>query len=241
MTERKDEALAVLDAPASRRQFLGRAAATAAVVSGASALLAACGESATGPDAAKPQGPAGSQPRFSLAGGKDPGVTLHLQMSATLGNSTDTKIAALEKGVTTTYIQRVITDNDRTGTALATVLKQTYKFTDTAGTTVQVIVQNSLGTRWSPRKIGVQSDLAYCMKDALINNSLAVGVLKDSLTTGNPIVAVISASVIQYQDGVASDYYGNHNDIAARGYCDIFLPTVAGYPIASTTRDLRRC
>jgi hypothetical protein len=242
MSDRKDESpQSAEDRPANRREFLGRAAATAVAVSGVSTLLAACGESATGPTDAKAQTPAAQTPRFSLAGGKDPGVTLHLQMAATLGQSTDTKIPALEKGTTTTYIQRVVTDNDRTGTALATVLKSSYKFTDTAGTTVQVIVQNSLGTRWAPRKIGVQSDLAYAMKDALINNTLAYGVLNVSLTAGNPVVAVINAAVIQYQDGVASDYYGNHNDIAARGFSDVFNATVAGYPVASTTRDVRRC
>lgn len=240
MSERKDSTLPEIDTarPAGRREFLVKGAAAAVAVTGISTVLAACGESATAPAAASEplQSPGALR---SLAGGRDPGQTLHLMVAATLGSSTDTRVPALEKGGTTTYLQRVITDNDRTGTALATVLKSSYKFTD--GTTVQVLVQNSLGTRWSPRKISAQSDLAYAMKDALLNNTLSDGVLKDSLTAGKPIVAVIKASIIQFQDSVASDYYGNHNDVAARGFCDIFNPSVGGYPIASTTRDLRRC
>jgi hypothetical protein len=40
---------------------------------------------------------------------------------------------------------------------------------------------------------------------------------------------------------VASDIYGNHNDVMARGMCDLFNTSVAGYPIASTTHDPAHC
>lgn len=226
--------------PASRRQFLGTGVAAAVAATGASALLAACGESAT---AAKPASDGGAaapgQPRLSLNGGRDPGVTLHYQMAATIGSATDVKVPALEKGTTTTYIQRVVTDTDRTGTGLATVLKSIYKFS--TGTTVQVIVQDSGGKVWPARRVGVQSDLAYAMKDALATNTLSYGVLKDSLTAGNAVVHISHSSIIQYYDGVASDYYGNHLDVASRGFCDVFNTTVAGIKLAATTADPSRC
>lgn len=240
MSERKDSTLPEIDParPAGRREFLVKGAAAAVAVTGMSTVLAACGESATAPAAASEplQSPGALR---SLAGGRDPGQTLHLMVAGTIGSSPDCTVPALEKGTTTTYVQRVITNVDRIGTGLATVLKSSYKFSN--GTTVSVIVQNSSGVRWTARRISTQSDLAYAMKDALSTNTLSDGVLKDSLSTGKPIVALIKASIIQFQDSVASDYYGNHNDVAARGFCDIFNPSVGGYPIASTTRDLRRC
>ena len=239
MSERKDALPEVRDRTASRRQFLGKAAATAVAASAIPAVLAACGESATASE--ETHTPISSGLRASLNGGRDPGVTLNKMMSGTLGQATDVKIPALEKGTTTRYLQRVITDTSRTGTGLATVLKASYAFSDANRTTVQVIVQDSLGNRWSPRRIGVQSDLAYAMKDALATNSLVDGVLKDSLTAGKPVIAASKSSIVAFQDSVASDYYGNHVDVAARGFSDLFNTTVSGISLASTTRDLNRC
>jgi hypothetical protein len=223
--------------PANRRQFLGSAAAAAATIVGVPTLLAACGESAT---EAQPRGGAGTTaPRASLGGGRDPGATLHKMVAGTIGSAPDVKVPALEKGSTTTYLQRVITDSDRTGTGLATVMKSSYKFSD--GTTVQLVVQDSRGRNWPARSIYKQSDLVYAMKDALASNPLNQGVLRESLNAGNAVVAISASSVIQFQDSVASDYYGNHLDVASRGFSDVFQSTVAGIKIASTTRDPIRC
>ncbi len=238
MSEKTDVALPQAEAPrANRRQFLGNAAAAAAAVVGVPALLAACGDGVT--EAQPNRTTAAGGVRASLSGGRDPGVTLHLMMAATLGSATDVKVPALEKGTTTTYIQRVVTDTDRTGTGLATVLKSSYKFS--TGATVQVIVQNGRGTVWPARGISKQSDLVYAMKDALATNTLHYGVLRESLNTGNAVVAISKSSVIQFQDSVASDYYGNHLDVASRGFSDIFNTTVSGIKLASTTRDITRC
>jgi len=236
MSERKDP---LPDRPASRREFLGRAAATAVAASAIPAVLAACGESATASDQAHT--PVSNTLRASLNYGRDPGVTLHKMMAVVLGASTDVTIPALEKGVTTKYLQRVVTNTSRTGTGLATVLKASYKFTDAAGTTVQVIVQDGNENKWAARRISVQGDLVLAMKDALATNTRVDGVLKDSATVGKPVIAVSKSSVIAFQDSVASDYYGNHVDIAARGLSDLFNTNVAGINIASVTRDLNRC
>src|SRR4051812_24694866 len=87
MSERKD-AVSPESPPeevrgASRRQFLGSAAVAAVAVSGASTLLAACGESTPAPAAASGAAPNGR--RGYLGGGRDPGVTLHSMMVATMG------------------------------------------------------------------------------------------------------------------------------------------------------------
>lgn len=238
MSEKHDPHLPEVPAAANRRQFLGSAAVAAAAVAGVPALLAACGEGVT---EAQPRGattaPAG--PRASLGGGPDFGGTLHKMVAGTIGSAPDVSVPALEKGTTTKYLQRVVTDTDRTGTGLATVLKSSYRGAD--GTTVQLIVQDSRGRAWPARTISKQSDLVYAMKDALATNTLHAGVLRESLTVGKPVVAISKSSVIQFADSVASDYYGNHLDVASRGFCDIFNTTVSGIKIASTTRDPLRC
>ncbi|MDB4947619.1 MAG: Tat (Twin-arginine translocation) pathway signal sequence [Gemmatimonadetes bacterium] len=222
-----------------RRKFLGTAAAAAVAVVGVPSLLAACSDTGTEPEAAGDKRVAADGPRASLAGGRDPGVTLHYMLAATIGTSTDVKVPALEKGTTTKYLQRVVTDVDRTGTGLATILRASYKFAD--GTTAVVVVQDGNGRAWPARTVSKQSDLAYAMKDALATNPLHVGVLRDSLTAGNAVVALSKSSVVAFRDGVASDYYGNHLDLASRGFCDVFNTTVAGIKLASTMRDLNRC
>ncbi|HEX8243801.1 MAG TPA: hypothetical protein VF541_09905 [Longimicrobium sp.] len=240
MSERKDAlpeaGTDVAERPASRRAFLGKAAATAVAATAIPSVLAACGESAT---ASETTTPVSNGLRASLAGGRDPGGTLHKMVAGTIGSAPDIKVPALEKGSSTTYLQRVITDNSRVGTGLATVMKSLHKFSN--GTTVQVLVQDSIGRTYSPRTIGKNSDLAYAMKDALATNTLVEGVLRTSLQAGSAVVALSKSSIVAFQDGVASDYYGNHLDIVSRGFCDLFNATVAGISIASTTRDLNRC
>ena len=242
MSERQDAAvLPDLESPrpANRRQFLGKSAVAAVAAAGIPSLLAACGESTTGPtEATSTARPAGGL-RPSLSGGKNFGATVNKMVAGTIGSSSDVKIPALEKGVTTTYLQRIITDTDRTGTGLATVLKG--KVTSPAGVTVQILVQDSRGRAWPPRTISKQSDLAYAMKDAMATNPNHLGVHRASLTAGSHVISISKSSIVQFQDSVASDIYGNHNDIHARGMCDLFNTSVAGYPIASTTHDPLHC
>jgi len=226
--------------PANRREFLGKTAVAAAAAAGIPALLAACGEGSTGPtEAAAPVSRAAGGIRPSLSGGRDFGQTVSKMVAGTVGSATDVKIPALEKGTTTTYLQRIITDTDRTGTGLATVLKGVVK--SPSGVTVQIRVQDSRGTAWPARTISKQSDLAYAMKDAMATNPNHLGVHRASLTAGSSIISISKSHIVQFPDGVASDIYGNHNDIMARGMCDLFNSSVAGYPIASTTHDPLHC
>jgi hypothetical protein len=226
-------------AKASRRQFLGKAAVTAAAVSGVPALLAACSDTGTEPEAARtPTAPAGG-PRASLGGGPNFGATVSKMVAGTIGGASDVKIPALEKGVNTTYLQRVITDSDRTGTGLATVLKTLVK--NAAGVTVQILVQDSRGRAWPARSIIKQSDLVYAMKDAMATNPNVYGVHRASLEAGSHVIALSKSHIVQFADSVASDVFGNHNDIMARGLCDIFNTQVSGYKIAATVQDPKFC
>ena len=239
MSEREDAVLSVVDSPrpANRREFLGKTAVAAAAAAGIPALLAACGESATASDATRSITPGST--RASLAGGRDFGQTVSKMVAGTVGAATDVKVPALEKGVSTNYLQRIVTDTDRTGTGLATVLKGVVK--NAAGVTVQIRVQDSRGTAWPARTISKQSDLAYAMKDAMATNPNHLGVHRASLTAGSHVISISKSHIVQFQDGVASDIYGNHNDIMARGMCDLFNTSVAGYPIAATTHDPVHC
>ncbi|HEX2093247.1 MAG TPA: hypothetical protein VHG28_12645 [Longimicrobiaceae bacterium] len=221
----------------ARREFLGSAAAMAAVAVGAPTLLAACdSDTGTGPESprvAAPQAPSANV-------NDEPWWTLHRKIAATIGSASDVEVPTLEKA-NGGYLQRIITDDDRTGTGLATVLRSSYKFSTGSGTvTVTVSVQNGGGKAWPARTIYKQSDLVYAMKDALATNTLTDGVLRESLETGNPVIAIVKASVVQFHDGVASDYYGNHLQVASRAFCDIFNPYVGNVRLGSTTRDFSR-
>lgn len=223
-----------------RREFLGKAAGMAVAAAGVPALLAACDSGAptesqatTAPRSA----PDGVRP--SLGYGPNFGQTVNRMIAGTLGAASDIKIPALEKGSTTKYLQRVITDSDRTGTGLATVIKGVLK--NSAGVTVQVLVQDSRGRAWPARSISKQSDLVYAMKDAMATNPNHLGVHKASLSANSHIISISKSHIVQFHDSVASDIYGNHNDIMARGMCDIFNTQVSGFRIAATTHDPSRC
>lgn len=225
-----------------RREFLSKGAVAAVAAVGVPALLAGCDSGAGTEPEQRDQAVVGGA-RFAESAGADPWFVLHEKIAATIGAASDVKVAPLERSGTSSYLQRIITDSDRVGTGLATVLRSGYKFTDSSGATVgvSVYVYDSRGSRWSRRTIYKQSDLVYAMKDAFASNTLAEGVLRESLETGKPIVAIFKSSVVQFQASVASDYYGNHLQVFSRAACDIFNTSVGGYPIASTTRDFSRC
>ena len=171
------------EAPAAvdRRAFLGKGAVMAAAAVGAPALLAACDADATAPEA---RTAAAGGPAMAVGGcatshvSRQPWWALHYTVAGTIGSTTYVKVPTLEKG-TYGYTQRVITDDSRIGTALATILGRTTSGSRGAAT---VIVQDSRGRAWARRSISKQADLAYAMKDALSTNTLAYGVLRDSLT-----------------------------------------------------------
>lgn len=224
-----------------RREFLTNAAVVAVAAVGVPALLAAC-DSGSGTEPEQRQEPAIGGPRLASSPA-EPWFVLHEKIAATVGAAANVKVSPLEKTGTYSYLQRIITDDDRVGTGLATVLRSGYKFTDSSGATVgvAVYVYDSRGNRWTRRTIYKQDDLVYAMKDAFASNTLAEGVLRESLETGKPIVAIFKSSVVQFQASAASDYYGNHLQVFSRAACDIFNTSVGGYPIASTTRDFSRC
>jgi hypothetical protein len=223
-----------------RREFLSKSAVAAVAAVGVPALLGAC-DSGSGTDVEEQRSSPTGGARLA-EGRADPWLVVHEKIAHTIGHGADVKIPALEKA-SNGYLQRVITDTDRTGTGLATVLRGTYKFTDSAGATVYltVSVQDSRARPWPRRTIYKQSDLVYAMKDALGSNTLADGVLRESLETGRPIVAIFKSAVVQFQASVASDYYGNHLQPFSRAASDIFNGSVGGYPITATTRDFSRC
>ncbi len=230
-------------APVDRRAFLGRGAVMAAAAVGAPALLAACeaetsapvARSATAGGPSMVGGTVGGCPTSHVS--PQPWWALHYTVAGTIGSTTYVKVPTLEKG-TYGYVQRVITDDSRIGTALATILRKDYKWDNGSAT---VIVQDSRGKAWPRRSIAKQEDLAYAMKDALSTNTLAYGVLRDSLTKGKPVVAVVKSSVIQYFDSVASDYWGNRLKPSACAFSGIFASAVSSIPITTTIWDKTRC
>ncbi len=217
----------------ARREFLGSAAAMAAAAVGAPLLGACDADAGTGPGA---RTAAAEAPRLDHAAGGQPWWTLHHKLAATIGSASNVKVPPLAQ-VSGGYLQRIVTDDDRTGTGLATILRSKHTFgTDT----VTVSVQTGAGKAHPARTIYKQTDLVYAMKDALATNTLTDGVLQESLTTGKPVIAIVKASVLQFFDGVASDYYGNHLQVASRAFCDLFNYSVGSVRLGSTTRDFNR-
>lgn len=234
-----------VEAPVTnRREFLGKTAVMAAAAVGAPALLAACDADATAPEAAPaaagaagPSAVSGTVGSCVMHVSRQPWWAVHYTVAGTIGSTTYVKVPTLEKGAYG-YVQRVVTDDSRIGSALATILRKDYKWDNGALT---LVVQDSRGKAWSRRSIASQSDLAYAMKDALATNTIAMGVLRDSLTKGKPIVTIVQSSVIQYFDSVASDYWGNRLKPSHCAFSGLFNSAVSDIPILTTIYDRTRC
>ena len=222
----------VMPAP-GRREFLGTAAGVAAVVA-AGPVLAAC-DSVAGPDAgAEARAPVSpAEPHFNVIG-IDPWIALADKLKQTVGAADGVRVSDPER-TTYGYLQRVVTDSGTVGTGLATVLRKSHKF----GTvTVEVSVVNSLGKPYSARSVLKQSDLITAVKDALSTNFLFDGVLRDSATTGNPVVPLIRASVVQFYAKEATDYYGNYLEVSSKVFREVMVSSAGGFAVSVTTRDL---
>lgn len=244
--ERDEFPLQETEAPVTnRREFLGKSAVMAAAAVSAPALLAACDSETVAPTetstttlgAAGPSAVSGTVGSCVMHVSPQPWWAVHYTVAGTVGSTTYVKVPTLEKG-TYGYVQRVITDDSRIGTALATVLRRDYKWNNGALT---LVVQDSRGKAWTRRSIASNSDLAYAMKDALATNTLAYGVLRDSLTKGKPIVTIVKSSVIQYFDSVASDYWGNRLKPSHCAFSGLFNSAVSDIPIVTTIYDRTRC
>lgn len=247
MPTKKSDEISTQDTQATvdRRAFLGKGAVMAAAAVGAPALLAACDAQATAPEAAR-TATAGSAAPSEVSGtigscvmhvSRQPWWALHYTVAGTIGSTTYVRVPTLEKG-TYGYVQRVITDDSRIGTALATILRTDYKWENGAAT---VIVQSSTGKRWARRSISTNADLAYAMKDALATNTLAYGVLRSSLEKGQKVVAIVKSSIVQYQDSVASDFWGNRLKPSHCAFSGIFNSAVSDIAITTTIYDRTRC
>lgn len=236
-----------IDAPApqadaepqtNRREFLGRATAMAVTAVGVPALLGAC-------DSAGPT-EAAAEPRAEAAGPSaaisttQPWYAVNKKLQQTIGQGYGIKVGDLET-VKGGYLQRVITDDARVGTGLATILASQFTFSTSTGTVyVYVRVQDSYLRTYSARTVAKQDDLVYATKDGLGTNPLFEGVVRESLNAGAPVVPLISNAVVQYYDDEKGDYYGNYLAVASKTFVELFNRSVGGITLTATTRDLSR-
>jgi hypothetical protein len=165
---------------------------------------------------------------------------VHKKKQQTIGQAYGVDVRDLEPSKSN-YVQRVVTDDGRVGTGLATILNKQHAFASGTSTVyVYVQVQDSYGRAHAPRTVSKQSDLYYATKEGLGTNPLFEGVLKESLNAGAPIVPLIGNAVVQYYDDDRGDYYGNYLAVASKTFVELFNRTVGGIALTATTRDLSR-
>jgi hypothetical protein len=205
---------------------------------GVPALLGAC-------DSAGPT-EASAAPRAEAAGPSaaisttQPWYALNKKMQQTIGQAYGVSVGDLEPSKAN-YVQRVVTDDARVGTGLATILAKQHAFSTSTGTVyVYVQVQDSYGRAHAARPIYKQSDLVYATKEGLSTNPLFEGVVRESANAGAPVVPLISNAVVQYYDDERGDYYGNYLAVASKTFVELFNRSVGGITLTATTRDLSR-
>jgi hypothetical protein len=222
----------------NRREFLGKATAMAVTAVAAPTLLAGCDSAGPTEASAAPRAQAAGP--FAAISTTQPWYAVHKKMQQTIGQAHGVSVGELEPSKAN-YVQRVVTDDARVGTGLATILNRQHAFATSTGTVyVYVQVQDSYGRAHAPRTIYKQSDLFYATREGLSTNPLFEGVLKESLNAGAPIVPLISNAVVQYYDDERGDYYGNYLAVASRTFVELFNRSVGGITLTATTRDLSR-
>lgn len=222
----------------NRREFLGKATAMAVTAVGVPALLGACDSAGPTEASAAPRAePAGPSAAISTT---QPWYAVNKKMQQTIGQGYGIKVGDLET-VKGGYLQRVVTDDARVGTGLATILNKQHAFSTSTGTVyVYVQVQDSYGRAHAARTVYKQSDLVYATQDGLGTNPLFEGVVRESANTGAPVVPLISNAVVQYYDDEKGDYYGNYLAVASKTFVELFNRSVGGITLTATTRDLSR-
>ena len=167
-----------------------------------------------------------------------PWWTLQKKVAGTVGQDRGVQVEAL-KEVPGGYLLPVVTASKETGIGLATILRGAFPF---GNVMVKLQVQDPDGNAYPARVIATADDLLAAVKEGLGTNALFVETFIGNQypATYTQVVAVFTASVVQFWNDDLSDFYGNFNGVAADVFAEILTPDFGSlFRLATTTQNLQ--
>ena len=114
----------------------------------------------------------------------------------------------------TLYTIPIVVDDEKKGTALATVIRSKFPI---GNITVVTTVKNSKGEAWAPNIIHDEDETVAVFKAALTGNPLFVDAVKKATPPfGSDVFIIMTKSIVQFFNDNLTDFYGNFNGVTAQ-------------------------
>ena len=156
-----------------------------------------------------------------------PWDTLWKKFVNTFGCDPAVTVGDLDTSQPTLYVIPIVVDDEKKGTALATVIRSKFPM---GNITVVTAVKNSKGQVWAPIIIHDEDETVAVFKAALTGNSLFVDAIKRS-----DVFIIMTKSIVQFFNDNSMDYYGNLNSVTAQVLSELIWPQYANNKITCLT------
>ena len=134
------------------------------------------------------------------------------------------------------YIIPIVVDDNKKGTALATIIRSKFPM---GNINVVPVVKNSKGEIWAPANIYTEDQLVEVVKGALSGNSLFSAALKKAMpppfSSLKDVFIIMPKSIIQFYNDDLSYYYSNFNGMATTVLSELINGTYANNKISLLT------
>ena len=162
-----------------------------------------------------------------------PWYTLWNKFVNTFGCDPAVTVGDLDTSQPTLYVIPIVVDDEKKGTALATVIRSKFPM---GNITVVTAVKNSKGQVWAPIIIHDEDETVAVFKAALTGNPLFVDAIKRvTPIVGSDVFIITTKSIVQFFNDDLSDYYGNFNGVTAQVLSELIWPQYANNKITCLT------
>ena len=159
-------------------------------------------------------------------------ITLWNKFVHTIGCDPAVTVKDIEISQHKLHTLPIVVDDEKKGTALATVIRSKF----TSNVTVRTAVRNSKGQDWAPIIVHDEDQTMDVLKAAFTGNPLFVEVAKRAVLPGYSYVFVImTKSIVQFFNDDLSDYYYNFNGVTAQVLSELIWQQYANNTITCLT------
>ena len=163
-----------------------------------------------------------------------PWDTLWNKFVFTFGCDPDVTVKELNTSQDTIYIIPIVVNDEKKGTALATVIRSKFPM---GNITVLTSVENCKGDKWAPINIQNEDETVAVLKAALTGNPLFVDAVIRVLPMSaiKDVFIIMTKSIVQFYNDDLSDYYGNFNGITAQVLSELIWQQYANNKVTCLT------
>lgn len=158
---------------------------------------------------------------------------LRNKIAYTIGMDSEVNVSELteceQKG---TYEVAILTDDEKKGCALNTLIKSKQSYGDI---TVNIKVKDKQGNIYNSCDISCKEKIVECIDNAFKDNELYSKTIVPEIENHNAIYPIFKPLIVQFFNDDLSDYYNNYNSYPAEIFKEILNVNIIGIPLLVST------